>query len=101
MDYRPLVDKRPSLQRLESSPTKQDCCLTCYDAGDCLSWVFTVSSLQCSYYVSTTFGQHGGESNICPLGRDELSYEDISGYPASLGSKFGHNYGPCLGDLPL
>lgn len=101
MDYRNFVDPRPFHSTSEPSSTKQDCCLTCYDAGNCLSWVFNPISLQCNYYTATTKGKDGFESEICPLGVNMGSYEEISGWPVMLGSGFGHNYGPCLGDAPL
>ena len=63
--------------------------------------MYNPTSLQCSYYTATTKGEDGLESDVCPLGVDKGSYEEMPSYPIILGSRFGHNYGPCLGDAPL
>ena len=101
MDYRNFVDTRPFHSNSEAGSSKQDCCLTCYDAGDCLSWTFDPTSLQCNYYTALTKAEDGAESDICPLGVNKASYEEMPGYPIMLGNGLGNNYGPCLWDAPL
>ena len=81
--------------------TKQDCCTACYHAENCLSWTFDSTSLQCTYFTATAKAKDGFESDICPLGVDKGSYEEMPGYPIMSRGGPGHNYGPCLWDAPL
>ena len=101
MDYRNFVDSRPFHSNSKLGPSKQDCCLTCYDAGNCLSWTFNPTSLQCNYYTAVTEAEDGAESDVCPLGVNKGSYEEMPGYSVMRGSGSGLNYGPCLWDAPL
>ena len=101
MDYRNFVDNRPFSSKSAPGTSKQDRCLTCYDAGNCLSFIFNPKRLHCNYYTATTKAEGGGENDVRPLGVNKGSYEEMPAYPVLLKNRAGHNYGPCLADAPL
>ncbi|KAL8820070.1 MAG: hypothetical protein Q9191_007592 [Dirinaria sp. TL-2023a] len=94
-DYRNFVDSRPFSYKTVPGTTKQDCCLTCYNAKNCMSFIFNDKNQQCNYYVGTTQTTFTYRVDVCPLGITSGSYEQAPGW-----ATLPDNYGPCLDGAP-
>lgn len=95
-DYRNFVESRPYLYRSIVGSTKQDCCLTCYNAKNCLSFIFDATRLQCNYYLVTSQASLSTRTDVCPLGVTVNSRQETPGW-----AYLPQNYGPCLASAPL
>ena len=97
-NYRNFVDSRTFTKSTHPVQSKRDCCLTCYDATNCLSFMFDPTNSNCEYYTTTTTTGVGPASSICPHGVGD-GYHELPGYPVRPGH-YGMEYGPCLAGAP-
>ena len=71
--------------------------MTCYDAGDCMSFSFDGKRSECHHYIGRELVDAKSKSDICPKGVGK-GYEELPGYPLRPGH-YGQEYGPCLGRM--
>ena len=93
--YRSFVDGRKFVRNSASAASKVECCLTCYDAGDCISFSYDFMKSECHQYIGTQVVDTHSKSEVCPSGVGQ-GYEELPGYPFRPGHH-GQEYGPCLG----
>ena len=93
-NYRSFVDKRKFDKRSAPTETKSDCCMLCRSVGDCFSFEFDSSKLQCNYYTTAEKLDHTSANTICPSGSGD-GYLELPNYPL-WPNHFGHEAGPCL-----
>ena len=106
--YRNFVDERPLDKWTSPSKSKADCCLKCYNFGDCISFSYDTEESACNYFIVRTDEEgpiQGKDSKaseetnrVCPSGIGR-GFLELPGYPM-LPGHFGHEYGPCLGGTP-
>ncbi|KAI9871249.1 MAG: hypothetical protein M1830_003142, partial [Pleopsidium flavum] len=101
-EYKSGVDKRDAKLQQSTGNTEGDCCVTCYNAKNCVYFQFRPDNppaARCEYYIGITQTDTTPYVDICPLGVSKESGLD-SPVGAGLG-QYWYNYGPCLSRSPL
>jgi hypothetical protein len=101
--YHSASDMRKAEFKSQPLTTKEDCCMVCYNAKDCIFFLIADMSgevpgeVRCHYRVVTELSPVAlfVRDDLCPLG---ISTGSSMEWPDSY---VGAEYGPCLANAPM